>query len=189
MTRKGYWCRIVVAAACLLTAGQATAQYYSLIGCTQQDVQLKMRFFDAPGHIHVVAVEYKNTGSKPCALPTFKFANGEAAFPPHSQAAALADVVNSSFRWSTWRKSCHRLSALEFLTPPIPNPLQYAYTTLLPDACSPLRQTDFIPGEFVPDWKAESTAADPPLHSAPVLSIAQQTYYADEPIPAAREAD
>ncbi len=182
MTSRDYWCRIAVAAACLLTTGRAVGQYYGVVSCTEQEVQPKMRFYDALGHTHVVAVEYRNTSGKPCSLTSFKIENNEAT-TYRTATLQPGDVVNSSFRWSTEGASCHRLTALEFLTPPLPNPLQFVGApVLLPEACSPLQQTDFVPGEFVPDWKAENAAADPPLPSAPVLATDKQTYYMYEPV-------
>jgi hypothetical protein len=182
----------LVCVAVLCAGGQAFAQYYGPTSCTESDVETNLHFYQAPNDMHVVAVEYRNVGDQTCVLDPL-----EPLAPEDAEGAKDArfyapvelkkgDVVHSSFRWSTANPNsaihCRPLESLPVLAPPLRNPLQFVGAQiLLPPACSRLRQTDYLPGLFVPDWGTSDAAAKPPP-SAPVIIPDRQTYYAHEPI-------
>ncbi len=182
----------LVCLAVLCASGQAFAQFYGPTSCTESDVETNLRFYQAPNDMHVVAIEYRNASDKTCVLdPLEPLAPEDAEGAKGVQIYGPLDlkqgeVVHSSFRWSTANPKsaihCRFLESLPFLSPPLRNPLQWVGAQiLLPPACSKVRQTDYLPGPFVPDWKPDDTALKP-LPSAPVITADKQTYYSHEPI-------
>ncbi|HEY1805102.1 MAG TPA: hypothetical protein VGG45_11565 [Terracidiphilus sp.] len=184
--------RLIAATLCLVAlcaAVPAIAQSNEPSSCAESDVETTPHFYRAPQSVQVVAVEYRNISNRTCVLSPFQTEVGKGMNGAGYYTAVnlkKGEIVHSSVRWSTAdpnpRAHCQWIEALPFQSPPLRNPLQNVGADILvPLACSPLTQSEYLPGPFVPDWQPDSTIAKP-LPSAPILTVDKRTYYAFEPI-------
>lgn len=175
--------------ASLCAATQAIAQPFDYPSCKPPDIQTSLHFYQAPQGDQVVAVEYRNIGNWTCVLAPFD-TNSEkdihlgGYFIPVE--IAKGNAVHSSFRWHAEAPepgiNCDPLYTLPFLSTTLRNPLPFvAAWILVPNACSQLKQTPYLPGPFVPDWQPGGEM-EKPLPSAPVLTVDKNIYYGFETI-------
>lgn len=154
--------------------------------CTEADFSTTLRFFQAPNHTQVVALEYRNISDVTCGFLSYEPSGLGTLEVEQSVELRKGETVHRSYRWSTEPANanveCRPYGQLESMTPPLPNPFQFVYgPILIPQFCSRVEQTKFTPGPFVPDWKPDGTN-EKPLPSAPVLTASKQTYYQFEPV-------
>jgi hypothetical protein len=167
---------------------RAAAQQYvsGPAGCTETDLVTSLHFYQAPHHTQVVALEYRNTSDWTCMFVYFEQNDLDVLQGQGMVELQKGETVHRSFRWSTEDDGssvrCRPFGQLQSVSPPLPNPFQFFYApVLIPQFCSRVQATKFLPGPFVPDWKPDGTQ-EKPLPSAPVLTTSRETYYQYEPV-------
>lgn len=168
-------------------------------GCTAENLELSLRVYRAPDNLHVVALNYHNTGSEPCTLREFRKQNGypshlsvrnpAGSFPPMIDRPRPTTVLepdgwaHSSLRWHTEPTpdghECHD-ETLRFMPVGTPNGTFIVTSrTLLPRVCSEVvDDVDYHSGPFVADWPSVENATN--CSTPPVVTIAKQKYFENE---------
>lgn len=144
--------------------------------CSEPELKPYLHFYNAPEHTRVVALNYTNTGQKPCLFPTH-FVGGKQIEHP-LVTVRPSESIHSSVRWRTApAKSgdrCRPASQRLFVAYSLPAPMDiFVSPVLLPDECSTPEQTDYLPGVFHPDWPVNrpwpESVATPSRSPAPRL--------------------
>jgi hypothetical protein len=155
--------------------------------CTNVRLEATLHVYRAPGHVQVIAVDYRNPTAEACAL------HPDSPSRPFKPLLTLnpGETAHTSFRWSTeFSTSDIPCREVPFRTinanrPPngierFPNGLLVASPLMLPNVCSEVQFDPYYPGAFVPDWPVDALAVQPNL---PILrlTVAKPAFYGERP--------
>jgi hypothetical protein len=152
--------------------------------CTNSDLDDELHFYRAPSDTYVAALTYRNVGDRACIFP-IHFVNRQQIEHPLITLNAH-ETISSSVRWKTVAEggeTCEQLTQLPFAAMSLNYPTGLIVSpALLPKACSPLEQTDYVAGPFHPDWPLDTSRTIAPDPPSPVLIAPKLVYDAGEQI-------
>lgn len=157
---------LVLLVALDVVSGQAQTEPVPPVirSCSDRDTEMKLRVFRLP-EFDVIAWDRRNTTNTSCMFGNYELRPNEVAHASRRWRTLAEDGTNNGCRRNDYN--------------PLVGTGVLISSTLLEQLCSPMQESNYAPGPFVPDWPALNKAPLPPAPSLRLSSPKSKYMYGE----------